>query len=228
MTGTNRRDNGEGARAAPATMGIIAMAALLAIACGSPDSRTVEAPRAGENPWQGALLDTLIQHGREDQLGRAALAQAAAGNDTVTLLNTLRGDSARSAWLRTAAAEHGWPNRSRAGDSAAHAAWLILQHSPIVEWQDAMLPLLEQLADSGEVLRSDVATFADRLLVRRGEPQRYGSQFDVVNGRLVAALIAEPAQLDSLRASVGLPPIREYVKMLGEFYGLPVVWPPAR
>lgn len=33
--------------------------------------------------------------------------------------------------------------------------------------------------------------------------------------------------LDSLRASVGLVPIGEYVKLVEEVYGIPCIWDPA-
>jgi len=36
------------------------------------------------------------------------------------------------------------------------------------------------------------------------------------------------AGIDGRRASVGLPPMAEYVRMLAEQTKLPVVWPPRR
>jgi hypothetical protein len=72
------------------------------------------------------------------------------------------------------------------------------------------------------------ALLTDRVLVHRGEPQRYGSQFDIVDGRLVPAPIADLPGLDARRASVGLPPMTEYVRMLSGQMKLPVSWPPTR
>jgi hypothetical protein len=43
----------------------------------------------------------------------------------------------------------------------------------------------------------------------------------------VPARIADLSRLDALRAAMGLPPMADYVRMLGEMYGLPVAWPPA-
>ena len=169
-----------------------------------------------------------MQLGRDDQRGRAALGQAAAAHDTATLARAMAADSARSRWLRRAAAAYGWPTRTGAGVEAAHAAWLILQHSPWANWQAEMLPMLEQLAARGELPRPDLALLTDRVLKGRGEPQRYGTQFDLVDGRLVPAPIADLAGLDGRRAAAGLPPMAEYARMLAELYKLPVVWPPAR
>jgi hypothetical protein len=174
------------------------------------------------------VIATLVQLGRDDQRGRADLARAAAAQDTATLARSMSADSARTVWLRRTVGTYGWPVRRTVGAEAADAAWLIVQHSPMADWQAGMLPTLERLAARGELPRADVALLTDRVLVHRGEPQRYGSQFDMVDGRLVAARTADLAGLDRRRAAIGLPPMAVYVRTLREMYGLPVVWPPKR
>jgi hypothetical protein len=205
------------------------MLAVSACTPSTPDASAGSATNATPAArWDVSRIDTLLRLGREDQAGREALAQAATAQDTATLLATLRADSGRTRWLRAAVARDGWPARSTAGDSAQQAAWLILQHSPDTAWQAAMLPDLERLASSGELPTPDVALLTDRILVHRGQPQRYGSQFDMADGRLVPEPVVDLAGLDARRASVGLPPMAEYVRMLAEQTKLPVVWPPRR
>lgn len=182
----------------------------------APDSQAVVA----------ALRDTLIRLGSEDQAGRDSIGLAVAGNDTALLQRFMRADSARTRWLRAVVAKSGWPRRSVVGDTAASAAWLIVQHSPINEFQEQMLPILESEAKRGEVRAADVAMLLDRVRVHQGKPQQYGTQFELKNKRLVPNAIAEMAILDSLRKSVGLPPMAEYVKMLESVYRFPVQWPP--
>jgi hypothetical protein len=179
-------------------------------------------------PWDAARADSLARLESGDQQGRDALAKAVATRDTAVIFASMRADSARTRWLRAEIAERGWPLRAVVGDTAARAAWLILQHSPDTAWQASMLPTLEQLGRRGEIPLPDVALLTDRVRVHRGQRQLYGSQFDIVNGRLVPAPIADIPNLDARRASVGLGPIAEYVKVLGEQTGLPVVWPPSR
>lgn len=206
-------------------------AVFLASACRAGSSET---PRGQDTSavasagWDASRVDTLVRLGREDQAGRDALARAAAAQDTATLSASLRADSARTRWLRAAVARSGWPSRTSARDSAPQAAWLILQHSPDTAWQAAMLPDLERLASRGELPQADVALLTDRILVHRGRPQRYGSQFDMAEGRLVPEPVEDVAGLDARRASVGLPPMAEYVRLLAAQTQLPVVWPPRR
>jgi hypothetical protein len=203
--------------------------AVAACASGAPPGRlSRDSASAPPGRWDAASADTLVRLGREDQDGRDALAHAVVAQDTGVIFAAMRADSARTRWLRAAVARDGWPTRASAGDSAPKAAWLILQHSPDTAWQAAMLPELERLGRGGEIPMPDVALLTDRVLVHRGQPQRYGSQFDIVGGRLVPAPVADLATLDERRASVGLPPMAEYVKALGEQTKLPVTWPPDR
>ena len=199
---------------------ILVIAVVASMACVSrnevPDDAT----------WNTVMVDSLLLLAREDQDDREKLQGAAIATDTAMLARAMRGDSARTKWLRSAVGKRGWPRRSVVGDSAAKAAWLMLQHTEVQDWADEMLPVLERLADSGEVKRSELALFTDRVLMNRGLPQRYGSQFNFVDGRMVAHRIEDLARLDARRAEVGLPPMAEYVRVLSEAYKLPVVWPP--
>ncbi len=185
------------------------------------------APAVGRRAWSASLADTLRRLAREDQDGRADVARAVTAGDTAVLHRMERADSARSRWLRAVVRVRGWPTRALVGDSASQAAWLLLQHSPSYDFQREMLPRLEQAAARGDLSRADLALLTDRVLVHDGRPQRYGSQFAVAGGRLVADPIDDLPRLDTRRAAVGLPPMAEYVRMLGEFYKLPVTWPPA-
>jgi hypothetical protein len=166
--------------------------------------------------------------GVEDQKGRDSVALALARNDTAYMARMMRGDSARTRWLQLFVDARGWPQRVVYGDSAVNAAFLIVQHSPDYAFQEQMLPLLEAAATMGEVRAQDVAMLGDRVAVHRGRPQRYGTQFSLRGNTMVADSIADLTALDSLRATVGLPPMSEYVKLLSEAYKLSVQWPPKR
>jgi hypothetical protein len=223
-----------GGRIASVNTGVLAcVAALVTLAAcdrtardTSADTTSGSKPAAADSSSIAAYRDTLLRLGREDQAGREGAAQAFAANDTVVIGRMLRGDSARTAWLREFVKRNGWPRRSQYGDTAAKSAWLILQHSQSLDFQEEMLPTLEELAVTGEVRRQDVALLADRVMSDRGKPQRYGSQFGLKDGKLVLKPVVNLDSLDAWRATVGLPPMAEYVKVMSEMYKMPVVWPP--
>ncbi len=110
------------------------------------------------------------------------------------------------ALLKTVLAEYGWPNAARFGVDAADAAWLVAQHAigdPPLQRQ-----ALAALAALDEVEPWRVAMLQDRIAVFEGRPQRYGTQYDWDEaGQLSPNEIEDVANVDALRAAIGLEPL---------------------
>ncbi len=117
-------------------------------------------------------------------------------------------DRANTARMREIVAEYGWPGYALAGIDGAHAAWLLVQHAPD-EFQEECLPLLEAAVARGDAAPRDLAYLTDRVLMQRGEPQVYGTQYQVIDGRLSLWAVRDPDGLDQRRAALGLPPEAE-------------------
>ena len=107
--------------------------------------------------------------------------------------------------------EKGYPGRSLVGDSHASTAFLVIQHADL-EIQEKYLPIITKAADDGEVSWSSVALLLDRVNIRNGRPQVYGSQVSThpETGEYFFSEIAEPYKVDSIRATVGLGPLQSY------------------
>jgi hypothetical protein len=112
-------------------------------------------------------------------------------------------DQDNNARLREIIARHGWPGRRLAGDDGAHAAWLLAQHAP-PELQEEFLPLLEDAVTREDASSADLAYLRDRVLMHRGEPQLYGTQYRILDGILELWTVRDPAGLDERRAALGL------------------------
>jgi hypothetical protein len=52
------------------------------------------------------------------------------------------------------------------------------------------------------------------VLVAAGKPQRYGTQYDMVDGKLQPAEIEDPEHVDARRAEVDLGTMAEYDRMI--------------
>ena len=88
------------------------------------------------------------------------------------------------------------------------------------------------IVDDDEVIRTglalklqhhgyDVLTAVDgseAVSTARHEPQVYGTQLDVVAGRAVLKPIRDSAHVDARRAAVGLPPLRDYLRVIDSIY----------
>jgi hypothetical protein len=113
----------------------------------------------------------------------------------------------------------GWPDSKVIAPRAADAAWLVLQHASLKS-QLEFRNMAEQAVRERRLPPQQFALLVDRLLVRQGKPQIYGSQLssETVDGTLRTVLlpIEDPANLDSRRMSVGLSSICEYLRGFGD------------
>lgn len=111
-----------------------------------------------------ALIETLLEWRRRDQDLR---------QNSQDYRAWLEFDSAATAWLKAEIAARGWP--VQVGEDAAGAAFLIAQHSPDLEFQKVCLELLCALPES-QSNAQHMAYLHDRICIREGKPQRYGTQ----------------------------------------------------
>ena len=109
--------------------------------------------------------------------------------------------------LEEIVAECGWPDSELVGRKAALGAFLVLQHAPL-DLQLRYVPLLREAAEKGQLVAGTLPLLEDRILVRKGLSQSYGTQFS--NGCELHE-IANPEGVEERRETAGLPPLQEYV-----------------
>lgn len=101
--------------------------------------------------------------------------------------------------------------------------WIVIDHSTL-ERQLHYLPLIEQMASRGAIGRDEYATLYDRVAMKQNRPQRYGTQSvqfgSPENMRLLIWSVESPDELDLLRASVGLMPMADYLRILTQTVGI--------
>lgn len=120
-------------------------------------------------------------------------------------------DAKNIARLEEIIGEIGWPKLSDVGGRAASAAFLILQHSDL-SYQKKYLPLARAAVAEKEMHGSSLALLEDRILIREGGKQIYGSQVQRnAAGQWEALPLEDPANVDQRRAAVGLPPLADYL-----------------
>jgi hypothetical protein len=138
--------------------------------------------------------------------------------DTAFVMEVLQSQERNSERMREILGEYGWPDPDLVGADGAEAAWLLVQHGG-AEIQERALELMRSSDEPG-VTAADIALLTDRILVERGLPQMYGSQFQFVDDKLVQYPVDDPDSVDVRRAEVGLPPMAEYVRLLQQAYGI--------
>jgi hypothetical protein len=106
---------------------------------------------------------------------------------------------------------YGWVTKSLAGKAAANDFWLLVQHQTI-DLQQRFLPALAKAAQTGEASMSHYAYLYDRVQVRLGKPQHWGTNIECKDGKPVAAPVDDPAGLDARRKELFMLPMSEYLK----------------
>lgn len=155
----------------------------------------------------------------EDQAVRAEWSGGVHGDSS--FLSKIEEVSTRHlARMKEIVEAHGWPGKSLVGEDGAHAAWLLAQHADgDPGFQKRCLALMEPGVALGEVRSLEVAYLTDRILIREGRPQRYGTQHRWENGAMVPFPIEEEADVDRRRREAGLSPLAEYSRRLNERSG---------
>lgn len=112
----------------------------------------------------------------------------------------------------------GWPRRSSEGLDAARRAWLVAQQgSDDLPFQRQVVRQLELAVLDGEASAIHLATASDRLAVKEGQPQRYGTQLRQVDGCAWDYYpLDDPARVEARRKRLGLPPLASYKRAINE------------
>ena len=108
--------------------------------------------------------------------------------------------------------KNGWPGKSLVGEKANIAIWLVIQHASL-DIQKKYLPLLQESVRKGESNGKHLALLTDRILMREGKKQIYGTQIinDPKTGKSKVYPIDNPQNVNKLRAKVGLGNIEDYL-----------------
>jgi uncharacterized protein DUF6624 len=196
---------------------------IVTLCCGVSLSTTLQAqttPKtAAANP---TLRQELLNRVQQDQAIRNELISKGIQNPDKALLARMQTiDSENTARMKTIIKQHGWPGPDLVCKDGTEAAFLLVQHADY-EFQKQVLPLVRQAYQSHKLSGQNYALLLDRVLVRDGKPQVYGTQaksFDHWKGHEpVLEPIEDEGNVDKRRAEVGLPPLAEYFKMLKEMY----------
>ena len=111
---------------------------------------------------------------------------------------TMDTDSTNLQLVSRILSETGYPRKSKVGDFATLTVWMIIQHSDLGRIKQ-FLPQLEEAARRGDLDPAYLAATKDRIDIREGRPQKYGTQFN--------APLLDASRVNEWRKEVGLPPL---------------------
>jgi hypothetical protein len=112
--------------------------------------------------------------------------------------------------------KHGWLGSDSLGIEGNSTLFLVIQHANI-QTQEKYLPMMRDAVIKGNARAESLALLEDRVALRLGKRQIYGSQIsrDDKTGKYYVMPLDDPDNVDKRREEVGLGPLREYVSEWG-------------
>jgi hypothetical protein len=166
-------------------------------------------------PTDTVLHDELIAMTKRDESARTSLLAATEQNRDKMIKIATDVDKENLSRLKPIVAHNGFPTENQVGHDGIQAAMLLVQHADIdPEFQKQVLKVLRRRVGK-DIPPDTYAMLDDRINIREGKPQHYGSQFHLNNGDLT---LSQPSDsLDSIsinRSRVGLMPLNDYICIL--------------
>lgn len=107
--------------------------------------------------------------------------------------------------------ERGWVGKNVVGTQGNQTLFLVIQHSDL-KYQQKYLPMMREAVKNGNANPGNLAYLEDRVALREGRPQIYGSQSarnKITNKWHISPMI-DPDNVDKRRVEVGLGSMAEY------------------
>ncbi|MFT5286401.1 MAG: hypothetical protein ACI8TQ_002569 [Planctomycetota bacterium] len=121
-------------------------------------------------------------------------------------------DADNTEFLRNIIAEAGWIDVERFGVEASDAAFLIVQHTGDIRLMRTALPLIEADVLAKRLDGQNYALLFDRLQLRLGYLQRYGSQLTTIDDASLLMPCEDIERVDQFRAEMGMTLLGKYLE----------------
>lgn len=104
--------------------------------------------------------------------------------------------------------QYGWLSKAVVGKTGNSAIWLVIQHADLAT-QEKYYPIMEKAVQENKASKKDLAYLEDRILMRQGKKQLYGTQYklDPETNEMKLWEVEDPDRLNERRTSIGLPPM---------------------
>lgn len=107
--------------------------------------------------------------------------------------------------------QYGWAGPEVVGTKGNQTLFLVIQHADIAT-QQKYLPMMREAVKNKKASASSLALLEDRVALRTGKKQIYGSQIGrFKDGKYYVSPLEDPDNVDKRRAEVGLEPLNSYI-----------------
>lgn len=107
---------------------------------------------------------------------------------------------------------YGWLGSEAIGVEGNRTLFMVIQHSPLKD-QEKYLPVIRQAVKDGKATAGNLALLEDRVSLRKGKRQIFGSQvsWNLKTNVYYVLPLEDPDNVDKRRAAMGLMPLADYL-----------------
>jgi hypothetical protein len=177
----------------------------------------------GQNRIYDSLIYQLqiIDHDDQDPRIRIDSITRLYAKDSLRLMANLKlnwdvirhNDSVNLMKVTSMIDKFGWLGPVEIGDDGCETMFIIIQHADL-QTQEKYFPALKAAVKAGKARQSRLAYLEDRILLRKGQNQIYGTQvfLNIKTNEAYVLPLEDPYNLDTRRASIGLEPMANYIE----------------
>ncbi|HEV3412085.1 MAG TPA: DUF6624 domain-containing protein [Puia sp.] len=173
-------------------------------------------------PRRDSIVQVLIVVDEDDQKYRTQMSDmqekkevdSAAWKELMVKMRET--DSINLVKLQSILEKYSWLGADVIGEQCNTAMFMVIQHADL-PIQEKYLPMIREAAAAGRAQPRHLAMLEDRVALREGRKQRYGTQLKW-NERVKAYRLApmeDPDHVDERRKAVGLSPLAIYLAQWG-------------
>jgi hypothetical protein len=160
-----------------------------------------------------AILDTVFRNDQDlrNQIRDVAQKYGQQSKEMTDLWTTISyNDSIDLIKVTAIIDKYGWLGADVVGEQGNETIFLVIQHSDI-KVQDKYLPMMREAVKNKKASAASLALLEDRVALRHGKKQIYGSQITGHPDGSFLAPLEDPDNVDKRRAEVGLEPLADYL-----------------
>ena len=173
-----------------------------------------------------AIRDELLEMEKADQQARTKCTDGETSKQLDCFIEISRNiDEPNAKRLKAIFEQIGFPDTKKVGSDGLRAFMILLQHMQGDELREKCVKPITRAFKQKELTPMAYANFIDRFRLHQGRKQRFGSNFDIKDGKLVMSPTEDLKNLKKRRAEIGLPSLDEYVKELAALYKMEVIVP---
>lgn len=169
-----------------------------------------------------SIVQVLFTVDEDDQKYRSQLSDLQDKKEVDTavwkdlMVKMREADSINLIKVRMLVTKYSWLGADVIGEQCNTAMFMVIQHADLPV-QEKYLPMIREAVASGRAQPRHLALLEDRVALREGRKQRYGTQlrWDLRVNAYRLAPLEDPDFVDERRKSVGLSPLAVYLLQWG-------------